>query len=127
MPSAATATELPSSSSVSMLHLPDGSTRITPAYDVVPQTHLDSDGKMALTINRKYGHATITIDDLVAEGEAWKVRAPRLIITSVLEAVESFASSENPVEQAYAGLQDDIARFAKNLLSGLPEGRIVGA
>ena len=112
---------------ISMLHLPDGGTRITPAYDVVPQTHLDSDGKMALAINRKYSHAAITLDDLVAEGEAWKVRAPRLIITSVLETVESFARSETPVEQSYAGLQDEIAQFTKNLLSGRPTGSNVGA
>jgi serine/threonine-protein kinase HipA len=52
-----------------MLHLSDGSTRITPAYDVVPQTQLDSDGKMALAINRKYSHAAITIDDLIVEAE----------------------------------------------------------
>ena len=107
---------------ISVLHLPDGSTSITPAYDVVPQTHLDSDGKMALAINRKYSHAAITIDDLIVEGEAWNVRAARSIITSVLEAVESFATSESPVEQAYAGLQDDIARFTRNLLNGRPTG-----
>ncbi|TFB74314.1 type II toxin-antitoxin system HipA family toxin [Cryobacterium glaciale] len=107
---------------VSMLHLPDGSTRITPAYDVVPQTHLVSDGKMALAINRKYSHAAITDDDLVAEAEAWKLRAPRSIITSVLEAVESFTCSELPVVQAYTGLQDDIARFTKISPQWTPHG-----
>ena len=53
---------------ISMLHLSDGSRRITPAYDVVPQTHLDSDGKMAVAINRKYSHAAITLDDLIVAG-----------------------------------------------------------
>ncbi|WP_104133775.1 type II toxin-antitoxin system HipA family toxin [Cryobacterium sp. Y62] len=107
---------------ISMLHLPDGSTRITPAYDVVPQTHLDSDGKMALAINRKYSHAAITIEDLIVEAEVWNVRAPRSIITSALEAVDALLRSESPVEQAYAGLQDDILRFTKNLLNGRPTG-----
>ncbi|MDH6237809.1 HipA domain-containing protein [Cryobacterium sp. CG_9.6] len=105
---------------ISMLHLHDGSTRITPAYDVVPQTHLDSDGKMALAINRKYAHAAITIDDLIEEGLSWKVRAPRAIITSALEAVDMFVRSESLVENAYAGLQDDIAMFTRNLLDGRP-------
>lgn len=41
------------------------------------------------------------------------VRAARLIITSVLETVESFARSGTPATQAYAGLQDDISRFTK--------------
>jgi serine/threonine-protein kinase HipA len=107
---------------ISMLHLHDGSTRITPAYDVVPQTHLDSDGKMALAINRKYVHAAITIDDLIAEGQSWKVRSPREIITSTLEAVGMFVRSESPVENAYAGLRDDIAMFTRNLLDGRPTG-----
>lgn len=109
---------------ISMLHLHDGSTRIAPAYDVVPQTHLDSDGKMALAINRKYVHAAITIDDLIAEGQSWKVRSPRAIITEALEAVDTFVRSESPVESAYAGLQDDIASFTGNLLDGRPTGDI---
>ena len=100
----------------------DGSTRITPAYDVVPQTHLDSDGKMAVAINRNYSHAAITLDDLIVEAEAWNVCAPRSIITSALEAVDALLRAESPVEQAYAGLQDDIARFTKNLLNGRPTG-----
>jgi len=107
---------------ISMLHLSDGTTRITPAYDVVPQTHHDSDGKMALAVNRKYAHAAITIDDLIAEGESWNVHTPRAIITSALEAVDDFVRFETPVEQAYVGLQDDIARFTRNLLDGRPTG-----
>lgn len=107
---------------ISMLHLPDGATRIAPAYDVVPQTHLDSGGKMALAINRKYLHAAITIDDLVAEGEAWKVRSPRAVITSALQAVDLFVRTEHPVENAYSGLQHDVARFTRNLLEGRATG-----
>lgn len=110
---------------ISMLHLPNGSTCITPAYDVVPQTHLDSDGKMALAVNRKYGHAAITIDDLIAEGESWRVGNARAIITSSLEAVTLFVRSESPVANAYEGLQDDIARFTRNLLAGRPTGSTI--
>ncbi len=109
---------------ISILHLRDGGTGISPAYDVVPQTHLDSDGEMALAINRKYVHAAITIDDLVAEGQSWNVRSPRVIITEALEAVDLFVRSESPVENAYAGLQDDIVRFTRNLLDGRPTGDI---
>jgi len=107
---------------ISMLHLQDGSTRITPAYDVVPQTHLDSDGKMALAINRKFLHAAITIDDLVEEAESWKVRSPRTIVMETLDAVRRFVHSEAPVENAYDGLQGDIAAFTRNLLEGRPTG-----
>jgi serine/threonine-protein kinase HipA len=105
-----------------MLHLSDGSTRIAPAYDVVPQTHLDSDGKMALAINRKYLHAAITREDLIAEGQSWNVRSAEAIVISALEAVDAFVVAEAPVPNAFAGVQDDIARFTRNLLEGRPAG-----
>jgi serine/threonine-protein kinase HipA len=107
---------------VSVLRLRDGSTRLTPAYDVVPQTHLDSGGKMALAINRKFQHAAITLDDLVMEGEAWRVRSSREIVVSTLEVVEEFVRSEVPVEGAHPALVEDIARFTRNLLGGRPTG-----
>ena len=109
---------------ISMLHLPDGGTTITPAYDVVPQAHLGSDGKMALAINRKYLHAAITLDDLTAEAESWKVRSPRTIITETLDAVAGFVHFESPAEGAYSGLQEDISRFTRNLLDGRATGEI---
>ena len=52
------------------------------------------------------------------------MRAPRLIITSVLKAVDAFVRSEGPVERAYAGLQDDVARFTQNYLNGRPTGSV---
>lgn len=107
---------------ISMLHLPDGTTMIAPAYDVVPQTHLDAGGMMALSINRKYAHAAISLDDLVAEGESWGVRAPRAVITDTLEVVAAFVRAESPAKGAYGGLQDDIARFTGNLLDGRATG-----
>ena len=107
---------------ISMLHLRDGSTRITPAYDVVPQSHLDSDGKMALATNRKFFHAAITVDDLVDEAESWRVRSPRTIIMETLDAVKGFVHSEAPVENAYYRLQSDIAAFTRNLMEGRPTG-----
>ena len=64
------------SKNISMLHLQDGSTRITSANDVIPQTHLDGNGKMALAINRKFLHAAITVDDLIEEAQFWKLRSP---------------------------------------------------
>ena len=72
--------------------------------------------------NRKYLHVTITIDDLMAEGRSWNVRSARAIITEALEAVDAIVRSKSPVDSAYAGLQDDLARFTANLLAGRPTG-----
>ncbi|SDL02537.1 hypothetical protein SAMN05216282_12313 [Cryobacterium psychrotolerans] len=69
-------------------------------------------------------HASITIDDLIAEGQSWRVRSPRAIITLALEAVDMFVRSESPVENAYAGLRDNIAMFTRNLLDGRPTGGV---
>jgi len=107
---------------ISLLRLRDGSTRLTPAYDVVPQTHLDGGGKMALAINREYVHGSITLDDLVAEGESWNIRSARELVTSTLESIRDFIETENPVEGAYPRLRDDIARFTSNLLAGRETG-----
>ncbi len=108
---------------ISMLRLRDGSTRLTPAYDIVPQTHLDGDGKMALAINRKFFHATITVDDLIEEAESWKVRSPRRLVMETLDSLTGFVHSQAPVENAHAGLQSDIAAFTRNLLEGRPTGQ----
>jgi len=52
---------------IGLLHPADGSVQLAPAYDVVPQAHLNNDGKLALAVNRKYRHADVTGDDLLAE------------------------------------------------------------
>jgi hypothetical protein len=57
---------------MSLLHLPDGSARLAPAYDVVPLTHYPGvDGRMAMAINDVYEHARIRRSDLIAEAGRW--------------------------------------------------------
>ena len=54
---------------VSLLHRPDGSMTLSPAYDVVPQAHQPNDGEVALAVGGEYRHAAITMDHLLAEGQ----------------------------------------------------------
>lgn len=61
---------------LSLLHPPDGSTTLAPAYDVVPLTHLDADGELALAIDGEYRHAAITRDHLVREAHSRGLRSP---------------------------------------------------
>ena len=110
------------SKNISMLHLQDGSTRITSANDVIPQTHLDGNGKMALAINRKFLHAAITVDDLIEEAQSWKLRSPRTIVMETLDSVKRFVQSEAPVENAYDRLRVDISAFTRNLVKRRPTG-----
>jgi serine/threonine-protein kinase HipA len=108
---------------ISLLHRPDGSMALSPAYDVVPQAHQPNDGEVALAVGGEYRHAAITMGHLVAEGRAWGLSGAAGIAEETLAMVLQLAKMEIPHERAYAGLADDIARFASNLLAG----RAVGA
>jgi serine/threonine-protein kinase HipA len=56
---------------VSLLHLPDGSMTLSPAYDVVPRAHQPNDGEVALAAGGEYRHAAITMNHFAAEGRRW--------------------------------------------------------
>ncbi|WP_454294987.1 type II toxin-antitoxin system HipA family toxin [Salana multivorans] len=111
---------------LSLLHPPDGSTTLAPAYDVVPLTHLDTDGELALAINGEYRHAAITRDHLVREAHSWGLRDPQPIITDTAEKLRDTARREAPDPRAHPRLADDVAGFAMRLLDGQPVGRILG-
>ena len=72
---------------ISLLHPPDGSARLAPAYDMVPLTHYPGiDGRMAMTINDVYGHSRIVRRDLVTEAVRWglgQARAEAVVEQSV--------------------------------------------
>lgn len=107
---------------VSMLHLPDGSARVAPMYDVVPLRHQPTDGRLALAVNGVYVHSAVTARDLVTEGEAWGSRAASDVVRSTLDAVASVVASEAPDSRAQPGLRDEILGFTRNLLAGRPTG-----
>jgi serine/threonine-protein kinase HipA len=107
---------------LSLLHNPDGSMTLSPAYDVVPQAHQPNDGEVGLAVSGEYLHAALTMGHLVAEGRAWGLtRAPDLA-KETLATVLQLAKTETPHKRAYAGLAHDIAGFAANLLAGRAVG-----
>lgn len=111
---------------LSIVHRPDGTITLAPAYDIVPQAHQandgENDGEVALAVAGEYRHAAITLDHLVAEGRSWGLtEAPRLA-HETLAVVMEVATTERPHDRAQASLADDIARFTANLLAGRPAG-----
>jgi serine/threonine-protein kinase HipA len=108
---------------LSLLHLPDGSVTLSPAYDVVPQAHQPNDGEVALAIGGEYRHAAITMNHLVTEGRAWGLAGAAELAQETLALVVQLASTETPHKRAHAGLARQIAGFAGNLL----DGRAIGA
>jgi serine/threonine-protein kinase HipA len=107
---------------ISLLHRPDGSITLSPAYDVVPQAHQPNDGEVALAVGGEYRHAAITMEHLIAEGRAWGLARASDLAREVLTAALQLATAEQPHEQAHAGLPRDIAGFASNLLAGRAAG-----
>lgn len=106
-----------------LLHPASGDVTLAPAYDVVPMAHhRDSDGKMALAVNKKYQHSEVTRADLVAEMQTWGARRPEQLVQSTLERLFEIAEGEQPLDGAYPLLRDDVLRFTRNLI----EGRAVG-
>ena len=103
---------------VSVLHLPDGTSQLAPMYDVVPQLHQPFDHDFAFSINGRFDHGTITRDDLVAEGAAWKLRTSSSIVDSVIASIAEFAADERPLPGAHHALAEDITRFCLNLSDG---------
>lgn len=112
---------------ISILHFPDGSSTMAPAYDMVPLMHQRNDGRMALAINGEYAHWRITAVDIVEEATAWGMRDPVHVVTETLETVAAFIEVEKPDPRAYENLVQDIRTFTRNLLEGKsvmePEGR----
>ncbi|HEY3953128.1 MAG TPA: HipA domain-containing protein [Streptosporangiaceae bacterium] len=108
---------------ISLLHRPDGSMTLSPAYDVVPQAHQPNDGEVALAIGGEYRHAAITKGHLVAEGYGWGFTEADDVAEETLTAVLRLAETQTPDKRAHAALAHDITRFASNLLVG----RAVGA
>lgn len=103
---------------ISLLHQPDGSMTLSPAYDVVPQAHQPNDGEVALAIGGEYRHAALTMSHLVAEARAWGLAAAAELAEETVSLVLQLASAEVPDERAHPGLAQDIAGFAANLLAG---------
>lgn len=101
-----------------LLHTSDGDVTLAPAYDVVPQRHLPSDGRMALAVNGTYRHAELSRDDLAAELAAWRLRRAEAIVDDVLEELQVVLDHESPLEGAHPFLQEILQGFVQNLRHG---------
>nr|WP_253182579.1 HipA domain-containing protein [Jiangella alba] len=107
---------------ISLLHPPDGSMTLAPAYDLVPQAHQPNDQEMALAVDQEYRHRAITRSHLVAEGAAWGLSDAERVVDDALASVLDTVTAEVPHPRAHPSLRDDITRFTSNLVAGRAVG-----
>ncbi|WP_343319570.1 HipA domain-containing protein [Arthrobacter sp. TMP15] len=106
-----------------LLHYADGHIALAPAYDFVPHGLREGlDGQLALAVNKKYLHATVTKDDLVLEFSSWGMRGTKDIVNDTLEQVQVIAAREEPVTQAAIGLAENASATVQHLLDGRAAG-----
>lgn len=103
---------------ISLLHHPDGSMTLGPAYDIQPQAHQPNDGEVALTVGGEYRHAALTKDHFITEGRAWGLASAPDLAEETLTTVLQVATTPSPHKHAHTELAQDIARFTANLLAG---------
>lgn len=103
---------------ISLLHLPDGSSRLAPAYDVVPLAHYPGiEGRMAMAINDVYEHARIRRSDVIAEAGRWGVGAVRAgeVVDAAVATIRSTVQQEEPHARAVPGLPKIIDSLAARM------------
>ncbi len=105
-----------------LLHPTDDDVRLAPAYDVVPQAHLSQDGRLALAVNRKYRHADLTREDLLAEFEGWGLKRAVELVDETLTDLRATVAQETPLDDAFPALQEQLLAFVDNLLHDKPIG-----
>lgn len=107
---------------MSLLHGTDGGVELAPAYDVVPQAHLATDGDMALAVDHEYRHASLTRRHLVNEFSSWGLRSADAVVDRALNDVIAALSTCEPHARAHRGIDGDVSTFAGNLIAGHPTG-----
>lgn len=110
---------------LSLLHRPDGSMTLAPAYDIVPQLHQDVDPVVALHVAGRRDHADIRLAHLIAEAESWGLRGADALIRKTIDDIAGFVAREDPHAGAAPDLARQIARICDSLLHAAPDGREV--
>jgi serine/threonine-protein kinase HipA len=113
---------------ISILHYPDETIRLAPAYDCAPLRHQGTDGRMALSVGGEYLHASITKKRIISELLSWKngpftdEAAARGFTEEWIERIGVAVENADEVSGMHTGLRRDIGSFTSRLLAGKRAG-----
>ncbi len=96
------------------------------AYDVLPQAHSATDGRMALAVNGNDRHHETAGDDLFAEFAARALRRAARTVTVRLDELGAILREEEPLDGAFPRLDVQLQAFVDILSSGSPVGASLG-
>lgn len=109
---------------VALLHTEQG-TGLAPAYDTVPSLFardmIDEGFRLALAVNGSFDHRQVSVDELVAEVQSWRVIAPALARAAVEDAVAACSHAVRHVRTpagVSAGLEDKLVWTVDRLGAG---------
>ncbi|MDR1791781.1 MAG: HipA domain-containing protein [Propionibacteriaceae bacterium] len=101
---------------ISLLHLPDGTAQLAPAYDTVPMLHFPLDGRLALKVGGVYPIRSLRLKDLIHEGESWGLDDAEATVRETLGQILAALDAETPHPRAYPYLQADISTNIQRLI-----------
>ena len=104
---------------LSILHPKSAEISLAPAYDFVPQRHMNNDGKFALAINKKYLASQVAGADVVAELSSWGISNANKLVAETLEEIASVLTEEMPRAGAYLGLQEELLAATSQLITSI--------
>lgn len=101
---------------LALLHGPDGSSALAPAYDMMPLAHRPgADGRLAMAVGGEYALAAVTREHLEAEVRSWG--ADGAYVGLALERLVAAVDGEEPAAPAEK-VRGRIATALDRLLAG---------
>jgi len=107
---------------ISVLHYPDESSEIAPAYDLVPMQHYESDGRLAMSVGGEYLHRNLKLKHIVDEMLSWNALKiqPRIaveeFVTEYLKKILKHAEKVEIPDQAYPRLFENFQENCNRLI-----------
>lgn len=106
-----------------ILHHPDGSVVLSPAYDMVVNSHYligGGDQPLAMLVGNEYKHKYLSRGKLIEEGVSWGIKAPQVaaVVDETLERLGEALETVEPHSSMPGEAYENVSQYITNLLDG---------